>query len=88
VARPIRWKSFLTTHQVPEALQKRPMNTASVPNKRSNFASEDEFPTIEVDWFLINCYNVAVRAASVWPSPAVIGLFRIVIQVSELETVR
>jgi hypothetical protein len=43
--------------------------------------SQDDFSVAEIDWFLINCYNLAVKAAPAWPASAVISLFDIAIQV-------
>jgi hypothetical protein len=37
--------------------------------------SQNDFSNAEIDWFLVNCYNLAVKVVSAWPASAVVNLF-------------
>lgn len=69
---------------VPEALQGRSASTHQGDHQRSVSVSQDSFPATEINWFLTNCYNLAVKAVLIWPASAVIRLFETVIQVRVL----
>jgi len=43
--------------------------------------SQEDFSIAEIDWFLVNCYNLAVKVVSAWPASAVFSLFDTAIQV-------
>ena len=73
-------------HSVPEALERRSSTARNEPRQApvSESVSQNEFSATEIIWFLVNCYNLAVKVASTWPASAVVSLFDIVIRVGEL----
>ncbi len=73
-------------HSVPEALERRSSAVRNEPHQPlvSESVSQNEFSVIEILWFLVNCYNLAVKVAPTWPASAVISLFDTAIRVGEL----
>ncbi|ERF74169.1 hypothetical protein EPUS_03359 [Endocarpon pusillum Z07020] len=69
---------------VPEALERRASTARNEPRQAPDSESvcQNEFSATEIMWFLVNCYNLAVKVASTWPASAVISLFDIVIRIT------
>jgi hypothetical protein len=72
---------LLTPRSVPEALKRRASTSGDDSCERPAMVSQDDISVAEIDWFLVNCYNLAVKVASTWPASAVSSLFDTAIQV-------